>query len=247
MDLKSVVAAAKHFLSLETVLHGLVNNAGIMATPFEITKDLHEAQWQTNYLAHWVFTECLLPIMLQTSLNHSPGSVRVVNLTSTGHLAAPRGVINFQDLSLKDASPMVRYSHSKLANVLQTKTLHKQYGPGSESARNGEGEVWISCVHPGVVGTNLLDSLVGDEASSIRTLLPVFRLFGMIMSADKASYTSLFLVASQDMKPEQSGTYCDVHKSLFEPSWQSSAAKDAGLAEKLEEWTKKEMKDEGWL
>jgi NAD(P)-dependent dehydrogenase (short-subunit alcohol dehydrogenase family) len=60
MALTSVVAAAQHFLPRETALHGLVNNAGIMATPFEMTKDGHEAQWQTNYLAHWVFTEHLL-------------------------------------------------------------------------------------------------------------------------------------------------------------------------------------------
>ena len=43
MDLISVVTATKHFLNLETTLHGLVNNAGIMATPFEMTKDKHEA------------------------------------------------------------------------------------------------------------------------------------------------------------------------------------------------------------
>ena len=41
MSLSSVVAAAKLFLSKEVVLHGLVNNAGIMATPFEISKDGH--------------------------------------------------------------------------------------------------------------------------------------------------------------------------------------------------------------
>jgi NAD(P)-dependent dehydrogenase (short-subunit alcohol dehydrogenase family) len=246
MDLTSVVAAAKHFLSLETALHGLVNNAGIMATPFEMTKDRHEAQWQTNYLAHWVLTEHLLPIMLRAAKTLPPGSVRIVNLTSAGHLSAPKGGINFPDLSLKDAGPMARYGQSKLANVLHTKTLHKKYGPGSASARNGEGEIWLSCVHPGMVETNLVTA-VGDEASGMKSVLPVFRLFGMIMSADKGSYTSLFFVASQDMKPEQSGTYCEIHKRLIEPRWQSSAAKDANLAERLEEWTKEEMKNEGWV
>lgn len=125
-------------------------------------------------------------------------------------------------------------------------TLHKKYGPGSASARNGEGEIWLSCVHPGMVETNLVTA-VGDEASDIKPVLPVFRLFGMIMSADKGSYTSLFLVASQDMKPEQSGTYCEIHKRLVEPRWQCSAAKDANLAERLEAWTKEEMKSEGWI
>ncbi|KAF5528254.1 putative oxidoreductase [Colletotrichum aenigma] len=88
-DLATVVAATKYFLTLETTLHGLVNNAGIMATPFEITKDGHEAQWQVNYLAHWVLTEHMLPLMLQTSKNLAPGSYTplpsVLQILPEGH------------------------------------------------------------------------------------------------------------------------------------------------------------------
>ncbi|KAJ0359936.1 hypothetical protein COL922a_014552, partial [Colletotrichum nupharicola] len=39
MDLHSVVAAAKSFKEKETKLHGLVNNAGIMATPYALSGD----------------------------------------------------------------------------------------------------------------------------------------------------------------------------------------------------------------
>ncbi|KAL5335496.1 hypothetical protein BJX70DRAFT_314351 [Aspergillus crustosus] len=150
-DLSSVVAEAQQFLAAETTLHGLVNNVGIMATPFEITKDGHEAQWQTNYLAHWVFTQRLLPLMQRTARTLPAGSVRIVNLTSSGHLGAPKGGIHFPDLSLKDSSPWARYGQSKLANILHTKTLHSLYGPNSPSARNGDGEIWVSAVHPGLV------------------------------------------------------------------------------------------------
>lgn len=83
-SLTSVISAVNLFLSKEKVLHGLVNNAGIMATPFEMTADGHEAQWQTNYLAHWVLTSHLLPLMLDTSKSLPPGSVRIMNLTSGG-------------------------------------------------------------------------------------------------------------------------------------------------------------------
>jgi NAD(P)-dependent dehydrogenase (short-subunit alcohol dehydrogenase family) len=34
--------------SKETYLHGLVNNAGIMATPYEESGDKYEAQFQVN-------------------------------------------------------------------------------------------------------------------------------------------------------------------------------------------------------
>lgn len=246
MDLASVVAAADRFLSLEPALHGLVNNAGIMGTPFEMTKDGHEAQWQTNYLAHWLLTQRLLPLMLQTAKTLSPSSVRIVNLTSSGHLGAPKGGINFADTSIKDGSIWQRYGQSKLANILHTKTLHKTYGPGSRSARDGEGEIWVSCVHPGLVETNLAAS-VDNSGSAVLKVFSILRMFGMMFPADKGSYTSLFCVASRDMKAEQSGMYFEIFRRFGEPRWQSSAAKDENLAERLENWTREVMKKEGWL
>ncbi|KAF2970787.1 hypothetical protein GQX73_g2842 [Xylaria multiplex] len=246
MDLTTVVAAAKHFLTLETSLHGLVNNAGIMATPFEMTKDGHEAQWQTNYLAHWVFTEHLLPLMLQTAKTLTPGSVRIVNLTSSGHLAAPKGGINFTDPSLKESGPWSRYGQSKLANILHTKTLDKAYGPSSTSARKGEGEIWVSSVHPGMVETNLAAS-VGESGSGMMSVFSVARMFGLIWPAEKGSWTSLFCAASWDMKAEESGEYFEIFGRFGEPKWQSGAAKDEKLAERLEEWTGEAMRTEGWV
>ncbi|RDW80317.1 hypothetical protein BP6252_04955 [Coleophoma cylindrospora] len=246
MDLTSVVAAAKRFLTLETSLHGLVNNAGIMATPFAMTKDGHEVQWQTNYLAHWVFTAHLLPVLRRTAKALPPGGVRIVNLSSSGHLSAPKGGINFEDPSLKDGSPWLRYGQSKLANILHTKTLHKTYGPGSLSARNGEGEIWVSSVHPGLVETNLATSVV-ESGSGMTRVFSVLRMFGLIWPAEKGSWTSLFCVASQDMKAEQSGMYFEIFHRFGEPRWQSGAAKDGKLAERLEEWTGEVMREEGWI
>ncbi|KAJ4288691.1 hypothetical protein N0V90_011928 [Kalmusia sp. IMI 367209] len=246
MDLSSVVTAAKHFLTLEIALDGLVNNAGIMATPFEMTKDGHEAQWQTNYLAHWVLTDKLLPLMMQTAKTLPPGSVRIVNLTSSGHLGAPKGGINFKDLSLEDSGPWTRYGQSKLADILHTNTLHKKYGPGSPRARNGEGEIWVSSVHPGLVETNLATS-AGESGSSMMNIFSVVRIFGLIWPADKGSWTSLFCAASRDMKAEQSGTYLEIFRRFGEPRWQSGAAKDEKLAERLEEWTTAVMRTQGWV
>jgi NAD(P)-dependent dehydrogenase (short-subunit alcohol dehydrogenase family) len=248
IDLTSVVAAAKHFLALETALHGLVNNAGIMATPLEMTKDGHEAQWQTNYLAHWVLTEHLLPLMLRTAQQLPAGSVRIVNLTSSGHLGAPKGGINFSDPSLKDSGggPWQRYGQSKLANILHSKTLHKTYGPGSPNARNGEGEIWVSSVHPGLVETNL-DASVKKSAWATSSVFSVVRMSGLMYSADKGSWSSLFCAASPDMKAEQSGTYQEIHRRFGEPTCQSGPAKDGKLAERLEEWTGELMRKEGWV
>jgi NAD(P)-dependent dehydrogenase (short-subunit alcohol dehydrogenase family) len=179
-----------------------------MATPFEMTKNGHESQWQTNYLAHWVLTGRLLPLVLQTAKMLPPGSVRIVKLTSSGHSSAPKSGIDFKDTSLKNSSPWLRYGQGKLANILYTKTLHKTYGPGSLNAQNGEGKIWVSAVHSGLVETSLATSVV-EPRSGIMYILSALRMFGLIWSADKGSWTSLFCAASRDMKPEQCGTYLE--------------------------------------
>lgn len=54
LNLNSVVKAAKHVKSKETELHGLVNNAGIMASAYEKTADGYESQWQVSSFSHYV-------------------------------------------------------------------------------------------------------------------------------------------------------------------------------------------------
>jgi NAD(P)-dependent dehydrogenase (short-subunit alcohol dehydrogenase family) len=48
MDLASVARAADQVIEREKSLNGIINNAGIMATPFDISKDGYEAQWQAS-------------------------------------------------------------------------------------------------------------------------------------------------------------------------------------------------------
>jgi retinol dehydrogenase-12 len=64
----------------------------------------------------------------------------------------------------------------------------------------------------------------------LRTLFSVVGALGARVDADKGSWTSVFCVASWDMKSEQSGL-----------------AKCLELAERLEEWTQKTMMEGGWL
>ncbi|KAH7324840.1 putative carbonyl reductase [Stachybotrys elegans] len=242
MALASVMAAAKDFLSKEAVLHGLVNNAGIMTTPFDVTRDGYEAQWQTNYLAHWVFTFQLLPTMLMTSQGMPPGSVRIVNLSSGAHIAAPRVGINLADTTLHDESTITRYGQSKLANILHTKTLHKMYGPGSYHALAGNGEIWCTAVNPGGVKTGLTGKAT-EMPLAMRVGMPIVDALGGRWPADKGAWTSVFCVASPELKQEECGGYFERIAQLGK---ESCKGKDAELAEKLEEWTLKEVKERGF-
>jgi NAD(P)-dependent dehydrogenase (short-subunit alcohol dehydrogenase family) len=242
LSLSTVVSAAKLFLSRESALHGLVNNAGIMATPFEMTADGYEAQWQTNHLAHWVFTAHLLPLMRATAKALTPGSVRIVNLSSSGHYQAPKGGILFADTSLPKDNGMTRYGQSKLANILHAKTLHKLYGPGSASSMSGEGEIWTSVVHPGLVATQIGRAV--DWPRVLTVAVKVYSSLGGRIDADTGAFTSLFCIASPQMKREQSGTY---FQRVAEPGWQSGMAKNTVLSDGLEEWTAAEMKAKYFL
>ena len=63
--------------------------------------------------------------------------------------------------------------------------------------------------------------------------------------ADKGSWTSLYCVASPEMKAENSGVYFE--RIAKAGGMQSAKSNDMKLAEKLEDWTRKEMKAKGFV
>ena len=82
----------------------LINNAGIMATPYALTKDGFESQIGTNHLGHFALTNLLLPKLTD----------RVVTVSSEMHRI---GRINLDDLNWQTRrySPWPAYGQSKLA------------------------------------------------------------------------------------------------------------------------------------
>src|SRR5262249_30369541 len=95
------------------------NNAGVMFTPQQTTRDGFELQFGTNHLGHFALTGLLLEQMLPV-----PGS-RVVTVSSTAHRLRAR--INFGDLqSQRSYRRVAAYSQSKLANLMSTYDLHRR-------------------------------------------------------------------------------------------------------------------------
>ncbi|KAL1653589.1 hypothetical protein SLS61_003735 [Didymella pomorum] len=139
MNLASVKAAATRFASEETRLDLLINNAGIMGTPFATTRDGYESQWQVNYLAPFILTHNLLPLMLRTASETTDKTrVRVVNLaTELTAMVGPKS-ISLTDVNLKDAcgptAPLQRYSHSKQGSIRHAKELNDRYSAQGDPA-----------------------------------------------------------------------------------------------------------------
>jgi NAD(P)-dependent dehydrogenase (short-subunit alcohol dehydrogenase family) len=245
MDLSSIVFAVKEFTSKESKLHGLINNAGIMAVPQETSKDGWESQWQTNYLSHYLLTHLLLPTILATAKVSRPGEVRIVNVTSMGHkMLAPKVGIDFEDLNQVKGSLWSRYGQSKLANILHAKQLNALYGPNGTNKH--EGEIWTAAVHPGNIYTDLNRNarFLGLGVGLSSAVASMLNCFGAYIPADQGGYTSVFCVASESMKADASGQYFVPLGKTGKPS---ENAQDMEMAKKLWAWTENEFRGSGLL
>ncbi|KAL5098494.1 hypothetical protein RYX36_002821 [Vicia faba] len=126
LDLSSMASVRKFasdFNSSALPLNILINNAGICAPVFTLSKDNIELQFATNYLGHFLLTNLLLDTMKKTS-SESNKEGRIVNVSSEGHsYTYPEGII-FDKIN--DESSYQRwkaYGQSKLANVLHANEL----------------------------------------------------------------------------------------------------------------------------
>ncbi|OBI47469.1 short-chain dehydrogenase [Mycobacterium kyorinense] len=97
----------------------LINNAGVMWTPKQVTADGFEMQFGTNHLGHFALTGLLLDHLLPVR-----GS-RVVTVSSMGHRI--RAAIHFDDLQWERRYDRIgAYGQSKLANLLFTYELQRR-------------------------------------------------------------------------------------------------------------------------
>jgi NAD(P)-dependent dehydrogenase (short-subunit alcohol dehydrogenase family) len=114
-DLVSVREAAAKFLGEHAQLDLLINNAGVMGTPYRQTADGFELQMATNHLGHFALTGLLLDRLLSSTRS------RVVTVSSQMHRI---GRIHMGDVAGTTVrNTWLNYGNSKLANLLFTEEL----------------------------------------------------------------------------------------------------------------------------
>lgn len=156
-DLSSVKNFAKEYRSEIDVL---ILNAGVMATPFSLTKDKFEMQFGTNHLGHFALTG-----LLQKQIKH-----RVVSISSQAHRMSRIGNYTIDDLRNKAKgigayNPWSAYAFSKLANLLFTHELERR------QMRNNW-NIEAVAAHPGYADTNLIaGATVQDRAGALANSL----------------------------------------------------------------------------
>ncbi len=139
-DLDSVRAFATAFRDSHNRLDMLINNAGVMNTPYGKTAQGFEQQFGINHLGHFALTGLLLDRLNATA------QARIVTVSSFGHRL---GAIHFDDLNWERRYDAQRaYAQSKLANLLFTYELQRKL------AAAGQGTL-AAAVHPGWTATNL--------------------------------------------------------------------------------------------
>jgi NAD(P)-dependent dehydrogenase (short-subunit alcohol dehydrogenase family) len=154
LDLTSLAQVrqfAEDFLAANDGLDLLINNAGVMYTPFEHTHDGFELQFGTNHIGHFLLTCLLVPALLK-----DPPS-RIVNLSSGGHLASDI-VWDDPNFERRAYDPFTAYGQSKTANILFTVELERRL-----SARG----VHAYAVHPGLVATELARYMTPEVRSQL--------------------------------------------------------------------------------
>ncbi|VVT56473.1 uncharacterized protein SAPINGB_P005082 [Magnusiomyces paraingens] len=235
LDLSSLEKTKKgiaEFLSKESQLDLLVNNAGTLVLPIELNEDNLDVQIQTNHVGPVYLTISLLPLLLKSKCGP-----RVVFVSSLGHYFTdgPKDLGRVYKYAPGILSAWLRYSNSKLANIHATRALEKRY----------PSILWLA-VHPGIctqtnintfwTGLPIVGPIIGFFFNSLQNVVGI--------SNEEGAYNSLFASLSPDLTFEENGAY-------FNPvGFETQTSKIASDPERIQytwDWTIENIVNSGYL
>ncbi|MFZ4123920.1 MAG: oxidoreductase [Candidatus Planktophila sp.] len=188
-DLDSVKACAS---SVKGNLDVLILNAGVMATPFLLTKDKFELQMGTNHLGHFA-----LAGLLRKQI-----TTRIVSVASQAHRLGNFGNGTKEEIRAKclgqgEYKPWSAYGATKLANLLFTHELQRL------SIKN-DWKIDAMAAHPGWSNTNLqnISPQMREANAEARITSAMNDLF-----AQSAHRGSLPVLAAATYSPLLGGSY----------------------------------------
>lgn len=190
-DLSSVRRAAAEVTGLGPI-DVLVNNAGVMGTPYHRTADGLELQMATNHFGPFLFTGLLLPQLAASR------AARVVTVSSQMHRVARTAPLDDPRVQHGRYRRWPAYGQTKLANLLFTYELDRR-------ARRAELPVKALAAHPGFASTHLAANgqygrSSGGRASILDAAIKAFS----PNSAEEGAWPSL-MAATADLP---GATYC---------------------------------------
>lgn len=199
MDLADIASArsfAADYAATGKPLHGLINNAGVMACPLTRVGKAWEYQFAVCHLGHFAMT-----MGLERSLK-AAGGARVVALSSIGHARS--------DI-LWDDPHFERHEYEKWTAYGQAKTADALFALGVDARWQGEG-VRAFAVHPGGIFTPLQRHLADEEMVALGwkaadgSIPPAVA--AMFKSPEQGAATSLWCALSPQLDG-RGGLYCE--------------------------------------
>ncbi|MCK5769225.1 SDR family NAD(P)-dependent oxidoreductase [Algiphilus sp.] len=209
----AIRSAAAAFLQMGGPLHVLIHNAGVVNLERRETSDGIEETLAVNHLAPFLLTELLRPRLVESA------PARVVTVASNAH-GFVRG-FRADDPEYRRGAyrALTVYGHSKLCNILWTRSLAGQLG--------GTG-VTANCLHPGAVATSLGTNNGRIGRVAMATLRPFFR------SPERGARTSVYLATSPEVADTSGAYFIDCRQRRPKPG-----AEDAVAAKALWSWSER--------
>lgn len=191
-SLASVRRATRELLDDGRALHGLIANAGIMATPFALTVDGFESQFGVDHLGHFLLVRELLPLLVAGAPS------RVVCVSSAGHRM---GDIDFDDVNFdrRPYEPFLAYGAAKTANVLHAVALDQMFRDRGVRA---------FAVHPGVIQTELGRYMTPEVVGNLMARISERSEAMVWKSPEQGAATSVW-AATSPLLEGRGGEYCE--------------------------------------
>lgn len=92
--MKSVKDFAQNVQKNYSKIDILINNAGTMTIPYQLTEDGFENKFAVNYLGHFMLTHLLMPLLRAAGTKDY--NARIINVASCAHSI---GEINMDDIN----------------------------------------------------------------------------------------------------------------------------------------------------
>jgi NAD(P)-dependent dehydrogenase (short-subunit alcohol dehydrogenase family) len=187
---ENVRRLAEEIISNYGRLDVLINNAGVYEKTRKLTADSIEMTFAVNYLAPFLLTRLLLPLLKKSAPS------RVVNMASIAHRDVRR--IDWDNLQgEKHYDAFEAYALSKLADITFTYSL---------AERTRDTGVTANCLHPGVIATKMLREgfpSIRGKSPAHGAKIPVY----LALSPDVGNISGLYFEESQSPVHSSTLTY----------------------------------------
>ena len=214
----SVVRCAETIRAMNIPLDGLITNAGIMALPeLELVNGV-EKQFAVNHLGHFILINQLREPVLAAPQG------RFTMLSSAAHRRAEKG-IEFDNLDgSQHYEPWNAYGVSKLANALCARELAAQISHTDATSNS---------VHPGVIGTNLLQYLPTWQRWSAKYIGWLF-----LKSVEEGAATTCYVATNPELVDVRGFYFSDCNVDRGETPYMRDDAMAAKLWQVSEDLTR---------